>query len=369
LSPKVSFVVPCYKFGHLLEDCVRSILSQSCPDLEILIMDDCSPDNTPEVGRALAQLDPRVRYIRNEPNLGHLRNYNKGIDLARGEYIWLISADDRLRRPYALQRYLDVMERRPEIGFACCPAIEMDSEKETKLAEYSVLAERDIVFPSEAFYEKLITHNPVIAAAGLVRKACYEKCGAFPLDLPYAGDWYLWSIFSRHFSVAYFAEPMVNYRQHSQSMTHVLTRLEHREDNLKLGWAIVRFAQELGSQTLVHKALQSLANHHGHYLFAAGFRSTSHTKHLSHLEGLILQHSLGRSDARAVRAGIYSVVADDCYASRELSEASFMYHRSLEVDVWQPRIWAKVLLLRFGKIGRVLRHSGKRVLADHNVTQ
>src|ERR1700720_3711793 len=88
MKPRVTFVVPCYKLAHLLPECVNSILSQSYQDFEVLIMDDCSPDDTPEVARSFN--DPRVQHIRNEPNLGHLRNYNKGISLARGEYIWLI---------------------------------------------------------------------------------------------------------------------------------------------------------------------------------------------------------------------------------------------------------------------------------------
>jgi glycosyltransferase involved in cell wall biosynthesis len=47
--PKVSFVVPCYKLAHLLQKCVTSILEQTCEDFEILVMDDCSPDSTPDV--------------------------------------------------------------------------------------------------------------------------------------------------------------------------------------------------------------------------------------------------------------------------------------------------------------------------------
>src|SRR5947209_11370258 len=86
-KPKVSFVVPCYKLAHLLPECINSILSQTFKDFEILIMDDCSPDNTEEIARSFK--DPRVKHIRNDPNLGHLRNYNKGIELSRGRYIWL----------------------------------------------------------------------------------------------------------------------------------------------------------------------------------------------------------------------------------------------------------------------------------------
>ena len=107
-TPKVTFIIPCYKLAHLLKECVTSILAQTYGDFEVLIMDDCSPDNTPEVAASFR--DPRVKHIRNEPNLGHLRNYNKAIELAAGEYLWLISADDRLRQPHVLERYLDVME-------------------------------------------------------------------------------------------------------------------------------------------------------------------------------------------------------------------------------------------------------------------
>src|ERR1700730_3911201 len=132
--PKVSFVVPCYKLAHLLPECVNSILAQTFADFEILIMDDCSPDDTPKVAQSFQDL--RVRHVRNEPNLGHLRNYNKGINLARGKYVWLISADDRLRKPYVLQRYVELMDNHEGVGFACCPGVLLENGCETKTAEY-----------------------------------------------------------------------------------------------------------------------------------------------------------------------------------------------------------------------------------------
>src|SRR5262245_48755944 len=107
MSDKVSFVVPCYKLAHLLPECIHSILSQTYEDFEVLIMDDCSPDKTPEIAQSFH--DPRVKHVRHEKNLGHHRNYNKGIELAHGKYVWLISADDCLRRPYTLERYVQVM--------------------------------------------------------------------------------------------------------------------------------------------------------------------------------------------------------------------------------------------------------------------
>src|SRR3954470_23433571 len=100
-NPLVSFVVPCYKLAHLLDECVHSILSQTYRQIEVLIMDDCSPDNTPDVAESFG--DPRVHHIRHAHNIGHLRNYNEGIRRSRGAYVWLISADDYLRRPYVVE--------------------------------------------------------------------------------------------------------------------------------------------------------------------------------------------------------------------------------------------------------------------------
>ena len=105
--------MPCYKHGHFLVDCVESIMRQSFQDFEILIMDDCSPDETPAIAASFN--DPRVIHVRNERNLGHIANYNKGIGLARGTYIWLINVDDYLRSPVVLEKFVAVMEKAPEM--------------------------------------------------------------------------------------------------------------------------------------------------------------------------------------------------------------------------------------------------------------
>ena len=187
--PTVSFVVPCYKLAHLLPDCVHSILAQTYGEFEVLIMDDCSPDETPEVARSFN--DPRVRHLRNESNLGHLRNYNKGIALSRGQYIWLISADDFLRKPYILQKYVRVLEENPNVGYAFCPGFGvLDGQDNHLIGRYPDRKQRDCLIPGHEVLRKLLSWNFVLAASGLVRRECYDKLGNFPLDMPWAGDWY-----------------------------------------------------------------------------------------------------------------------------------------------------------------------------------
>src|SRR5437868_6552354 len=110
----VSVFVPCYKYAHYLRACVTSILTQPDVDVRVLILDDCSPDNTPEVARQLVREDSRVEYRRHPTNRGHIETYNEGIEWTSGDYCLLLSADDMLA-PGALARAARVMDDHPEV--------------------------------------------------------------------------------------------------------------------------------------------------------------------------------------------------------------------------------------------------------------
>ena len=149
MRPRVTFVVPCYNLGHLLSECLTSIITQSYTDLEVLVMDDCSPDATPQVAGRIA--DPRVQHVRNATNLGHLRNYNAGIAMARGEYVWLISADDKLRKPYVVERFVEHLDRHRRPGFAVGERHEDHAVAAERLpVPRSVLPDKDAVAKSRA---------------------------------------------------------------------------------------------------------------------------------------------------------------------------------------------------------------------------
>jgi hypothetical protein len=108
-------VVPSYKYASVLEGCVNSVLEQEGVDVRVLIVDDCSPDNTEEVGRALSAADDRVEFRRHEQNVGLIGTANEGIEWAEGEFSLLLSADDLLT-PGALARAAAVMRRQPRVG-------------------------------------------------------------------------------------------------------------------------------------------------------------------------------------------------------------------------------------------------------------
>lgn len=114
--PRVSVVVPCYRYGHYLSQCVGSILAQPGVDVDVLIVDDASPDDSAEVARELAAQDPRIRVLVHESNAGHIQTYNDGLLAVDGQYVVLLSADDMLA-PGALARATALMEHNPRVAF------------------------------------------------------------------------------------------------------------------------------------------------------------------------------------------------------------------------------------------------------------
>ena len=93
--PTVSIIIPVYKAEHYLDACMRSVVGQSCTDLEILLVDDGSPDRCPEMCDAWAARDPRVRVLHRK-NGGAASARNAGLDAATGDFIFFADADDLL---------------------------------------------------------------------------------------------------------------------------------------------------------------------------------------------------------------------------------------------------------------------------------
>jgi glycosyltransferase involved in cell wall biosynthesis len=114
--PSVTVVVPAYNYGRFLCDCARSVLTQRDVDVELLIIDDCSTDNTPSVTAELAASDARVSVIRHEPNHGQIPSVNEGFERVETEYVVKLDADDMLA-PGSLARATSLLEAHPRLGF------------------------------------------------------------------------------------------------------------------------------------------------------------------------------------------------------------------------------------------------------------
>jgi glycosyltransferase involved in cell wall biosynthesis len=371
MTPTVSFVVPCYKLAHLLGECIESILCQTYGNFEVLIMDDCSPDNTPEVARSFQ--DPRVKYIRNDPNLGPLPNYNKGIRLSSGKYVWLISADDYLRQPYIVERYVNLLERNPHVGYTFCPGVVVRSGVETGIEGYSVYGSHDQIIDGHVLLKKLLRSNMIVAASAMARRECYEKISFFPIDIAWAGvslnmvwagDWYLWCLFALHFDVGYFAEPMVCYRKHDLSMTNIL--MQGNVENcsapeVAVPWMIKHKADEAGCRHVSKKCLDAAANEYARSIASSRYgtpqRDSGWNLTLEQFEESLFRNTPIETERNWVRARVYAGMADQYYWQGELNLARHFYLAGLRKDPCMAKILAKSVLLWVGNPGDSLRRS------------
>jgi hypothetical protein len=304
-APIVSFVVPCYKLAHLLPECVNSILSQDYAEFEILIMDNNSPDSTPEVAQSFR--DPRVRHIRNESNIGHIRNFNKGISLARGKYVWLLSADDKLRSPHVLSRFVDAMERNPGAGFVFCRSTELHDGKETGIARWADSGDQDRVWNHPDLFVRLIDSNCIVMSSVMMRHTSLEEAGPFQLDLPFATDWHMWCMLALRFDVVYLAEPMVCCRFHEESLTSQYSQ-EHTRicvaDELTVLWRAGQQAGHMGNSVL-RGACRAAFVLRCYHLVMAGLESHEPNMTAAEFEEILKDRVESDVGANEIRSAVY----------------------------------------------------------------
>ncbi|WP_348266552.1 glycosyltransferase family A protein [Edaphobacter paludis] len=368
--PKVSFVVPCYKLGHLISECLSSILSQTYTNFEILVMDDQSPDDTAQVVSTFS--DKRIKYIRNQENLGNLRNYNKGIELCRSEYIWLISADDYLRRPYILERYIKVMEANHKIGYAFCPGVSVIDGREAGVLPYSKYDEADRIIDGRRFLNRLLKSNFIVAASALVRRECYDNIGRFPLTLgmEWSGDWYLWCAFALTYDVAYFAEAMVCYRAHALSMTTTLAQQEnlHRcsGGDLAVPLKIRSHARELGLKQVEDACLQAIANEYVQQCKSKKYQSSAWSLSLPAFEASLHENIHSEKERAYIRARVFDGIGDSLWAGGERSRAQASYLASAKIEPPAVKAYIKYLLVSLGVPGNHARTFGRYLRGSIN---
>jgi len=356
MDPLVSFVVPCYKLAHLLSECVNSILAQTYQDFEILIMDNCSPDDTPEIAASFK--DPRVKHIRNEVNLGHVRNFNKGITMSRGKYVWLVSADDWLRSPDILGRYVDVMERNPGVGYVFCRAVEVQGSREVGVARGTDCGKENRIWNGHSFLMRLIRNNCVVLSSAMVRKQCYDKVGLFSLEMPYANDWYLLCVLALHYQVAYMSEPMVFVRIHDESLTTAFNQSGSPvciNDDLNVLWRVARQAELAGVISDRHAFNGFIASRAAQALKRGQAGGTRPGWSEVDFEMLLRRHVRDSDDEEDIRARVYMASGDEQFWDGKYRKAAQAYWLGLRLRPWWLSSWMKYLLLCTGGVGVYIR--------------
>jgi glycosyltransferase involved in cell wall biosynthesis len=233
-SPALSVIVCTFNRAGFLPGCVASIRAGGVTDVEIVIVDDGSTDNTRQVIDQLA--GPDLRYIY-QANRGLSTARNTGIKLSTGRYICYLDSDDYWventgtpNTPSVGQRLVDFLDRHAEVGVVFAEAkvgnpkmgywswIEWAGRSEFQSIPYSN-QDGFRVFDRAAFYRHLMLRNAVFTGAVVQRREVVTGAGMFDARLNAAGDWELYLRMAARHTFAYLDEPFAIYSQHDSQMT------------------------------------------------------------------------------------------------------------------------------------------------------
>jgi len=194
-------VIPTFNRASLLKRSIKSVIDQTYTDLEVIVVDDASTDETEEVVRGLE--DHRIRYLRHEKNRGGSAARNTGISAANGKYIAFQDSDDEWFPDKLKKQVLILEESSPDIGVVYSRFWRIDGENRTLIPPRQKKKEGDI-------HRELLKRNFISTQAAVVKRECFSRVGLFDESLPRLQDWDLFIRLSRHYKFSFVDEPLVN---------------------------------------------------------------------------------------------------------------------------------------------------------------
>jgi glycosyltransferase involved in cell wall biosynthesis len=242
--PKVSVLMSVYNGSQYLRESIESILNQTFTDFEFIIINDCSTDNTWEILNEYAIQDQRLVLISNPENLGLTKSLNKGLQVAKGEYIARQDADD-ISLPQRLETQASLLNKHSDIALVSCN-IEIINSEGCPIEKYHRSCESDLVGWYLLFYNHLGGHSQVI-----FRRDIVMNLGGYCENYRYAQDYELWCRIVKVGKIVILPEFLLQQRRHNQSIS-LVKALE--QDAYALAQVKHNISQLIGKEISIEEA-------------------------------------------------------------------------------------------------------------------
>ncbi len=226
-EPLVSVVIPCYKHEEFLPDILQSLIEQDYSNIEVLICDDASPDDSfriiMEYKTRLERRFERVVILKNDTNCGVSQNLNKMLIRAKGEYIKSIASDDVLK-VNTISSMVNYMKDNPEYAVAICNGEKfLENQHYPEIDTIGKVYNEEPNFQQEGFLIRISKCNQVFAPGAILRKSVYDEFGFYDENITVEDfEYWLRLIRSNKVKFGYIPQALVYYRVNSNSMTSVV---------------------------------------------------------------------------------------------------------------------------------------------------
>jgi len=215
-SPKVSVTMASYNSQRFIGEAIQSILNQALFDFELIIVDDCSKDETYKIAKDYERKDSRIRVYKNKSNLGGCETLNKCMKMAKGKYIAVMDNDD-WSYPDRLKKQADFLDDHPKVGM-------VGGVMEIMNENNRVLAVRKYHLSDLEIRKHIFRYSPFSHPLIMIRKSVLESVGYGDCSFAPADDYELYFRIGSKYKLANLADILLKYRVLPGSITHKTTK-------------------------------------------------------------------------------------------------------------------------------------------------
>lgn len=233
-NPIVSIIIPNYNHAKFLVDRIESVLNQTFQDFEVIILDDCSTDNSRKIINSYKTHPKIEKVIFNTENSGStFSQWNKGVALANGKYIWFAESDDICELNF-LEKLIAKIEKNNKIDLIYCQSNIIDDHNQPSLflgfekypnSVINKIFENDFYLKGSDFVEKYLLNSNLIpnASSVIVRKSRFLEIGGAYNSMKLFGDWLTWiKILSKDSYIYYVGEQLSSFRNHKNTVRNTV---------------------------------------------------------------------------------------------------------------------------------------------------
>lgn len=215
----VSIIIPNYNHAPFLKERIDSVLQQTFQNFEIIILDDCSKDNSREIIETF-RTDFRVKHIiYSESNSGSpFKQWAKGIEIAQGEYIWIAESDDWCE-PSLLSTLIDALQKNPEVVLGYVQSYYMVGDNKIKWISKQDDLEK-IIAGKDFILGNMIEGNSIFnASMAVFKRSVYYQISTSYTQYKFCGDWFFWAAIAKNGNVFISGKVLNYFRNHNADVS------------------------------------------------------------------------------------------------------------------------------------------------------